>query len=509
MDSQIATQEPSSQKGCSLITTSHNSAVSTRVVMVYHKAARNPRSEILDKSSQAQTFPADLLPTELIHMVFKYLEPKEAAPFRWAGRLVAEIGLEYLISKVHLQLNERSYDRLFAIAAHPVVSKYIVELEYENEGLGFIDRESFAKICREESCELRRHILASPHAWRDFEKVRHHSHEMTEGRFDRVWSAYETYLADHKKVEQANFYPEKMTQAFKRLPNLKMISTPTNNVYERCFGEMKELSLLPYCFEMSEATLYLEPVPLGIGATYSVLLAVESAALQIDSLRCHPFSWQTLTQEMRDISVLNKSILHLKTMDITFSEEVYCPRDYRQETANASIEYCLRRKGRVLSLLASARNLQCLRLGSKKKSFKLPPTPRLDEIVGNIYWPSLKAVSLDQLVASEKHLVEFCERHAHTLKDLSLRGISLRSGFWSVAFHRIRRAFRLGQQLDACKLGGVFWGNEGPTNMDSRGTRISDYIRNTEIGDITLDEYHAIVGFSGLKNPLDWLGDSK
>ena len=66
-------------------------------------------------------------------MVFAYLEPKEAALFRWAGRVIAEIGLQYLTPKVCLRLREESYDRLSAIAEHPVASKCVVELEYETE----------------------------------------------------------------------------------------------------------------------------------------------------------------------------------------------------------------------------------------------------------------------------------------------------------------------------------------------------------------------------------------
>ena len=88
----------------------------------------------------ASKSPAERLPSELIHMIFTYLEPAEAAAFRLVGRVVAEIGLQYLVPTAYLALNERSYDRLWAIAKHPIVSKYVVRLEYETEGLRFINR---------------------------------------------------------------------------------------------------------------------------------------------------------------------------------------------------------------------------------------------------------------------------------------------------------------------------------------------------------------------------------
>ncbi|CAD6582235.1 MAG: hypothetical protein ASARMPRED_000908 [Alectoria sarmentosa] len=99
--------------------------------MARRKAARKAGKQAARKSVQVATFPADRLPAELIHMVFRYLKATEAAGFRWAGRVVAEIGLEYLAPTVHLALKEKSYDRLLAIAEHPIVSKSVRCLHYE------------------------------------------------------------------------------------------------------------------------------------------------------------------------------------------------------------------------------------------------------------------------------------------------------------------------------------------------------------------------------------------
>ena len=57
------------------------------------KATRKSRVAHGTAVPPATRFPVDCLPSELIHMVFVYLKPTDAAAFRWTGRVVAEIGL--------------------------------------------------------------------------------------------------------------------------------------------------------------------------------------------------------------------------------------------------------------------------------------------------------------------------------------------------------------------------------------------------------------------------------
>lgn len=99
--------------------------------MTCRKAAREFGNQAARKSVQAVKVQADRLPAEFIHMVFTYLEPTEAAAFRSAGRIFAEIRLQYLALTVYLTLEGESYDRLWAIAEHPVVSKTVNCLLYE------------------------------------------------------------------------------------------------------------------------------------------------------------------------------------------------------------------------------------------------------------------------------------------------------------------------------------------------------------------------------------------
>ena len=475
--------------------------------MARHKAAqKNSGNQAAPKSIvRAQKFPADFLPSELIHLVFTYLKPTEAAAFRWAGRIVAEIGLQYLAPTVYLTLEEGSYDRLLAIAEHPIVSNHVVQLDYETEGLSLINREQFdwaitiPKVIPRRHDSERPNSFASARAWRAFEresirKTPFLSQKQTTRLLDRAWSIYKEYHASQNNVQRADCFHETLADAMKQFRNLKRISTATDGVYERYLAEIKQF--LP-TYYLTLGFMYGDP--LKVDTTSSVLLAAESAGLHIDSFCCQPFDWQIFTQNDKDRAAMHRGMLYLKIMNIAFTIQ----RGMGQHRMIREIEFIRREcldKGRVLDLITSAPDLEFLGL-----TFETWPQiyPTVNATIGNFHWSSLKAVSLESIATREHDLVDFCKRHAHTLKDLSLRNMLLYEVSWEVIFHRMRRAFRLGQQLHTCKLAGLFsnpgmrdhqMDPMGDEDVNAAGLIVSDYIRANDVGDISLGEYYEARG---------------
>ncbi|KAL9072709.1 MAG: hypothetical protein Q9161_003418 [Pseudevernia consocians] len=466
--------------------------------MARRRATKRASKHAARKSIHAPKFSADHLPVELIHMVFTYLEPTEAALFRWAGRVVAEIGLQYLAPTVYLKLNEESYDRLLAIAEHPVVSKYVVKLEYETTGLQSINREEFDREIRSIMKIPQRHEfeppgpLTSARARRSYvrQSVRDIpllGHRQIGRLLKQTWSMYKTCRADQKKVEQANFFREKTVEAIKQFQNLKSISTSTYGVYERYLAGVKEL--LPTCYSAHSA-FTIAPI---VDASSPILMAAESAGLYVENFCCQPCSWQFFTLNKRDLAASKRSMLHLKTMSIAFASPPGTSTFRAIQSAHRAHRGILA-KGHVRNLISSAPDLEYLGVTTSVIYAKI------DGTIGKSYWSSLKAVSLKGLMSEGNDLVDFCKRHAHTLKDLSLAGMRLNEGSWYVTFHRIRRAFRLGQQLDTCKLGEYFISPEdryhmGDHDANATGMIASDYILATDVGDISLNEYQEARGF--------------
>lgn len=426
--------------------------------------------------------------------MFAYLEPKEAATFRWAGRVVAEIGLHYLTPKIHLRLREESYDRLLAISEHPVASKCVVELEYETEGLWLIDRKRFDRIFMLTKSRSRRRTSSREVFSRNFSLPGKKStlRETTQ-LLDRAWSLYKEYQAGYEKVKQAAFFFLKMVKAFKRLPALKTISTPAASAYERYVAEVKDL-LPTYSF----VDVDYHKVPSCISATTCVLLAAESAGLQLSEFHCPRFNWQTLTRDVIHLPSLNRSIFHLKVLNIALVE----PRHMCQKGSDVGIDNSSLRcpkNGQVFSFITSAPGLERLELKFDTKYYCLLSAK---EIMKDFHWPFLKAISLDRLSTNEQYLVQFFERHKHTLREIHLGDLCMPRGLWLETFQQMRRIFKFGHQLDICTLGGTFRDcSHVPFEMESisdgniyaTGTIISDYIRATNFGDITLTDYWEII----------------
>ncbi|KAM0794124.1 hypothetical protein BDR22DRAFT_718291 [Usnea florida] len=416
---------------------------------------------------QASKFPAERLPSELIHIIFTNLEPTEAAAFRLVGRVVAAVGLQYLVPTAYLALNEESYDRLLAIAEHPIVSKYVVKLMYETEGLKFIDRRRWDHMI----------TLPPPHHSASARTWRAHRRQATTA-LSRAWLIYEEYHASQKRVQQAHFFPEKVAEAMKQLPNLKTIFATADGAYKRYLAEIK--NLLPtghlrvyYYFGRSS----------DADTTSSILSAAQTVDLRCQHFLSYSINLQVLGQVKNNFASLKRSMLQLETMDLHFT-------GFQRDIESISMESLERVI--VLDFLASAPKLQRLSLAFETSRYDILQMP-FNRTIGGLHWPFLKAVSLVGLCSHEYELRDFFKRHARTLKCVSLEDMRQYKGSWHMTFQDMRRAFAFGQQLETCRVSGYF--SNHPDNLFViKDTLISDYVQATEFEDISLDEYCEIIG---------------
>ena len=418
-------------------------------------------------------------------MIFTYLEPTEAAAFRLVGRVVAEVGLQYLATTVYLALNEESYDRLLAIAEHPIVSKYVVKLEYETEGLKCINRhhQTLTRLpviySRDDSSETPDRS-ASARTWRayDRESVRDISllnRGQTTRVLNRAWSINEEYHASQKRVQEAHFFPEKIAEAMKQLPNLKTIFASVDGAYKRYVAEMEKFlppkHYLFRCEQFGRSSI--------ADSTSSILSAAESVDLRFYNFLSEPINLQIFGQIHNNFASLKKSMLYLDTMDLKIT-----PQRDRREDESSNMEVL--EKGCVLDLVTSAPNLQHLRLVFD--TFYCDHMAILfNKTIGGFHWPFLKSVSLVGFDSHEHELCDFFGRHARTLKHVSLENMHHYEGSWRSTFQEMRRKFAFGKQLKTCRLSGCF-SSPGSGVIYVFDTVISDYIQATDFEDISLNE---------------------
>ena len=75
--------------------------------------------------SSNKSFMMDDLPIELLHNVFSYLKPHEIPPLRQVCRILAAVGLHYMIPELHLLPLPGNFDRLAEVANRPVLSQHL------------------------------------------------------------------------------------------------------------------------------------------------------------------------------------------------------------------------------------------------------------------------------------------------------------------------------------------------------------------------------------------------
>lgn len=226
------------------------------------------------------------MPVELLHMICGYLTRLEVASIRIMGNAIATVGLEYIATTVTLTLKEESFDRLLEIAHHPVISKYVHTLHYENDFLIEFDRAEWERNIKTPEFVAEQVVAlengyngirasmyhASPRAWRAFYRGSFLMPYNTYGknRLDQAFLAYQNRCAEQDRARRSDFFSNKLVDALHHLPNLRTIHMPTHGNYSRYQTDIaKSLNGASY----DQYGIQSE----SVAVTRSILLAVDQA----------------------------------------------------------------------------------------------------------------------------------------------------------------------------------------------------------------------------------------
>ena len=407
--------------------------------------------------------PIDNLPSELLHMVCTHLKRREVANLRLASRVVAPIGLQYLIPEVHLVVAEDSFKRLAAIARDPVASKYVTSLFYEADALEVLDENEWKMNVRSPDYYKRlwkgpRYMLRS--LTKDLTPAsvsiaharvmpRHH---YTKQQLREALRTYQGFCDYQGRVDQ---FDSKIAKAMKKFPNLKeLIILAQVGRPSRAF---KSVFAPGFC-KMYRKDMWEWPV--GLVQMRSLLLGAHHAGLKIERLYCSIVNWRILMENSKTFERMKRSMLHLRELCVTFSTGLDEEED---EWGFLQIEKCeeyLQRSRRLEEFVTSAPYLERLEICFEWNE-PIQPT-EFRHVVGDFYWSSLKAVRFEMIGAVENHLVGFFERHASTIKDVRMGSLFLSHGRWSSVLERIRPVLK----LDIVDISGSLVSNSEKMNFN-------------------------------------------
>ena len=137
------------------------------------------------------------LPLEIPHIVLSDLRPRDVANARLTCRVLAELGLRHLVPRVSLVRLPQAFERLQAIANHPVLSQHVVHLKYYVDGVPPIEQQSHLDLALHDQ----------------------QSHLDLTIR-DQYSKLYDAFISHEEKEDEASV----LINAFSKLPKLTSIS---------------------------------------------------------------------------------------------------------------------------------------------------------------------------------------------------------------------------------------------------------------------------------------------
>ncbi|KAL8755376.1 MAG: hypothetical protein Q9199_003695 [Rusavskia elegans] len=181
--------------------------------------------------------------------------------------------------------------------------------------------------------------------------------------------------------------------------------------------------------------------PYGVPQIHSVLRAIDSVGTRLESL-CFSFvNWRLFEtqEELHEMMKRAVSTLRELTINVRTNED----NDFNHQ---ASARACaqLFRHSRPLDFFQSMPRLQVLEISFEAWDDQ---AERVDQkyVVGQFCWPRLRKVSFSGLETTSKELLQFFQRHAETLRNVTLDNINLVQGSWPDVFRYMRTSLNLEQ----------------------------------------------------------------
>ncbi len=378
------------------------------------------------------------LPTEIKRIIAFHLLSDDPADgeiihikqLRLVNKDYALVAAEPLFSEIYLMLKPESFERMRQISVHPSYSKLVKSLRYEPDGLvKYSDYRDWV-----ESHPSATRYLSKNEQWQAMlarltKYTGEHGYEAGCQNYEEQYAVaiqsdewlrsnynpYQKNFQDQAFIRQREHNRGLFMEAMARLPGLEHV------IVNFEYGIMKQMAALRKSFPVTDewSRAAEEKIPQGVMQLRSILLSAQDADTRLKVLRCGEIHWKFFRLPEADFDRIKSALSHLTHIEIAI-EGSRCHTN--------------KNNPRLCQFLSVAKNLRILKVQSWTE---------LKDCVGQNTWRFLTSVQIWYLDADEDSLVDFLERHAGTLQDLTLRRVKLLKGSWLSALPRVREAIKL------------------------------------------------------------------
>ncbi|KAI4107882.1 MAG: hypothetical protein LQ339_002492 [Xanthoria mediterranea] len=383
----------------------------------------------------------DRLAPELQHMIFAEVDTSDIPTLRLTCRSLAAVGLEYILPEVELLFTPKSLERLRGISEHPTLSCHVKSLVYRADSLRTcsnieewyeqIPQAAYIRFCDSHSCGPKPPEWEFWHEWAAWLGINRLSRldPSTKTLFHDAWVKYQALWNQQHELRRSGFGQATIMTALSKLPRLQNIIL-SNHI--DMADPMKDRD---YHGQSLNLKAHADVLAASIGDQgyshcsgnphlLSLLRGIVHGKVAVKNLSFGWVEWHFF-EIPGIIDLVRRALRSLTALKMRLIGYIDLP-DYPSTVSDL-----------VLAFFQSLPNLETLDV-----IFDAPGDfeQRVDltAVFGNIVWPHLRILSLEDLKTSQSSLIDFLERHARTLKVLRIGFIELREGTWPQIWASVR-----------------------------------------------------------------------
>ena len=367
----------------------------------------------------------DRIAPELQHMIFAVVNRPDIANLRLTCKTLAEVGAHYTFERLRLSFSTKSFQKLETISQLPV-RHCVKNLDYN---VWEVEEHSLESFRDDPDLWVPLELPPEPsvdapdrdwRAWRRcFPKGISLPRNMRQSK--KELRRHRAQLLDQQSLRDINYGQTNLNAAIAQLVNLKHLELSMDREYD---------SYDPFGSRESGPSY-------GVPQIVSVFQAINTAGMTLESLESWSINWRIFEIEEHQFQTMKRVVSSVKSivLDVVTHEEAY---DDILAVACAKMF----RLGRPLEFFQSMPHLQVLHV-SGEAWYDGVERIDLKHVVGKFCWPHLRKISFNGLQTGSGELLDFCRRHAVTLRFVTLENIKIAPESWPYIFHNLRTSLKL------------------------------------------------------------------